>query len=133
MRFSERMARMMAGRNGTDSLNNFNTIVALIITLVNVFFHSILLTLTATTLFIVSIWRSFSRDLRARQKENMRFLKAVKGLNGRFKLMRNKIRDRKTHVYKKCTKCKAVLRLPKKKGHHTVVCPKCGERFEVNV
>lgn len=133
MRFSERMARMMAGRNGTDSLNNFNTIVALIITLVNVFFHSILLTLTATTLFIVSIWRSFSRDLRARQKENMRFLKAVRGLNGRFKLMKNKFRDRKTHVYKKCTKCKAVLRLPKKKGHHTVVCPKCGERFEVNV
>jgi hypothetical protein len=30
-----------------------------------------------------------------------------------------------------CPHCKANLRLPRKKGKHSVVCPRCKERFEV--
>ena len=34
-------------------------------------------------------------------------------------------------MYKKCPKCKQKLRLPLKKGIHTVKCPNCKEKFEV--
>ena len=34
-------------------------------------------------------------------------------------------------MYKKCPKCKQKIRLPLKKGEHTVKCPKCGNRFDV--
>ena len=69
-------------------------------------------------------FRMFSKNIAKRRRENEKFC-------GFFKLRRNKFRDRKTHVYRKCPKCKAVLRLPKAKGKHTVVCPRCKNRFEV--
>ena len=75
-------------------------------------------------LVILIFCRMFSRNIAKRRRENEKFC-------GFFKLWRNKIRDRKTHVYRKCPKCAAVLRLPKAKGKHNVVCPRCKERFEV--
>ena len=69
-------------------------------------------------------FRMLSKNVQKRRRENEKFC-------GFFKLWKNKIRDRKTHVYRKCPKCKAVLRLPKARGKHTVVCPRCKNRFEV--
>ena len=67
----------------------------------------------------------------ARRKENDFVFGIFRRIKGFFKLQKNKFKDRKTHVYRKCPKCKAVLRLPKAKGKHTVVCPRCKNRFEV--
>ena len=33
--------------------------------------------------------------------------------------------------YKVCPKCKQKIRLPLKKGKHTVKCPNCGNKFDV--
>ena len=76
------------------------------------------------TLIYIIFFRMMSRNIQKRRRENDRFC-------GFFKLRRNKFRDRKTHVYKKCPHCKAVLRLPKAKGKHTVICPRCKNRFSV--
>lgn len=78
----------------------------------------------STLLIVTMLCRMFSRNIAKRRRENEKFC-------GFFKLWKNKIRDRKTHVYRKCPSCKAVLRLPKAKGKHTVVCPRCKNRFEV--
>ena len=75
-------------------------------------------------LIVIIFFRMFSRNVQKRRRENDRFC-------GFFRLRRNKIRDRKTHVYRKCPKCRAVLRLPKARGKHSVVCPRCKNRFEV--
>ena len=78
-----------------------------------------------TALLIVLIFlRMLSRNIAKRRRENERFC-------GFFRLLRNRFRDRRTHVYRKCPKCRAVLRLPKARGRHTVVCPRCHERFGV--
>ena len=34
-------------------------------------------------------------------------------------------------MYKKCPNCKQKIRLPLKKGKHTVKCPNCSYKFEV--
>ena len=81
-------------------------------------------TLVSFSLVGYILFRTMSRNIPKRRAENERFLNF-------WRLRKNKRRDRKTHVYRKCPKCKAVLRLPKAKGKHTVSCPRCRERFEV--
>ena len=133
MRFTEKLARWMMGRNGNDSLNRFLTVTVLILMVVDLFVGGLFITLLGLILLLICTFRMLSRNIPKRSKENMRYLKIKNVFMGKFKLIKNKFKDRKTHVYKKCPKCKAVLRLPKKKGKHTVVCPKCRERFDVTV
>ena len=133
MRFRERIARFMYGRYGNDRLNNFILIVVAVLIVTNLFVNSLVLYILYMILWIVSFWRMFSRNVQKRRAENERFLRIWNPIKNDLKLIKNKRRDRKTHVYKKCPKCKAVLRLPKQKGKHTVKCPKCSERFEVKI
>ena len=133
MRFREKLVRFMAGRYGGDQLNNFLLVIVMLIIAVNVFVGSYIMTVVYMLLWGWSIFRMMSRNIYKRQAENAKFLKLWNPVKGYFKLMNNKFRDRKTHIYKKCPKCKAVLRLPKKKGNHTVKCPKCGNRFDITI
>ena len=97
------------------------------VTILSYIIQSAVFTLVGWTvtlgIFIWSFYRTMSRNIYKRRKENERFC-------GFFKLRKNKFRDRKTHVYRKCPKCKAVLRLPKAKGKHFVNCPRCKNRFQ---
>lgn len=122
----------MYGRYGTDTLSTVLLYVyfafVLICTIVSIFVRSIWFSLfyyvVASALVVWMFSRMFSRNIAARKRENDKFC-------GFFRLRKNKFRDRKTHVYRKCPACKAVLRLPKAKGKHFVVCPRCKNRFEV--
>ena len=125
--------RFMYGRYGTDKLNTVLlwTYAVLVIAYMIVFlfveenpFIYICYLLISWALIGIVIFRTMSRNIAKRRAENQKF-------TGFFKLWKNKWRDRKTHVYRKCKRCRAVLRLPKAKGKHTVVCPKCKNRFEV--
>ncbi|MBR2849904.1 MAG: hypothetical protein IKB84_02570 [Clostridia bacterium] len=131
-KFKNKLYRFMYGRYGTDTLSTVLLYVyfafVLICTVVSIFVRSIWFSLfyyvVATALVVWMLSRMFSRNIAARKRENDKFC-------GFFKLRKNKFRDRKTHVYRKCPSCKAVLRLPKAKGKHFVVCPRCKNRFEV--
>lgn len=122
----------MYGRYGSDTLAKVMLyvclvwmIVANIVALfVECIWFSVAYYLITTAMIVWMFYRMFSRNIAARRRENERFC-------GFFKLRRNKFRDRKTHVYRKCHACGAVLRLPKAKGKHFVVCPRCNKRFEV--
>ena len=124
--------RFMYGRYGTDTLGNVLFIAYFVMIVLQMVlalfikssvFHLIWQTL-AYTAAILSICRALSRKIEKRRRENQKFC-------GFFKLCKNKFRDRKTHVYRTCPSCKATLRLPRAKGEHTVVCPRCKNRFTV--
>lgn len=135
-KFKNKLYRFMYGRYGTDTLNKVYLgvyiAVVLIYSVVSLFITdpkaSAILTacylLTTLLLIVLIFFRMLSRNVTKRRRENEAFC-------GFFRLLRNRFRDRKTHVYRKCPKCRAVLRLPKAKGKHTVVCPRCKERFGV--
>ena len=124
--------KFMYGRYGTDTLGNVMLISYIVITLLYTFigffvssvWFDLAVWILSSALVIMIVCRLFSRKIAKRRKENEKFC-------GFFRLRKNKFKDRKTHVYRKCPKCKAVLRLPKAKGTHTVVCPRCKERFTV--
>lgn len=131
MRFREKLARFMWGRNGVDSLTAALIWFAVILSVINIFLRSFIINMLETAVFIYCIFRIMSRNVYKRRNENMKFLSLWGKLKGFFKLQKNKYRDRKTHIYRMCPECKANLRLPKSKGTHTVKCPRCSHRFEV--
>ena len=133
MKFAEKLAKFMYGRNGNDNLNAFIMVIASIIVVANIFVSHFALSIITLLLLALYTWRALSKNTPARRKENAAFLKMFAPISNWIKLTINKIKDRKTHVYKKCPKCKAVLRLPRKKGHHSVICPRCRNKFDVNV
>ena len=131
-KFKNKLYSFMYGRYGSDKLNQ----VLLITYVVILFVYSGLSFFISSVWFDLAVWlvsisfvvtifyRMFSRNIAKRRKENEKFC-------GFFRLRKNKFKDRKTHVYRKCPKCGAVLRLPRAKGKHTVVCPRCKNRFTV--
>lgn len=122
----------MYGRYGYDTLSK--TLlwvyigVMLLYMIVSLFVQSALFYVVylMATMFLIAyiFYRTMSRNIAKRRAENEKFCNF-------FKLRRNKFRDRKTHVYRKCPTCKAVLRLPKAKGKHSVTCPRCKNKFTV--
>ncbi len=138
--FGRRMNNFMSGRYGTDAFSVFLLIFGLVISIVGsilMYFVPIVIPIIlyalAWFMLIYGIFRSYSRKIYKRRAENAVFLRFWGKMISPFRLTKNKIRDRKTHVYRKCPKCKAVLRLPKRSGNHTVKCPKCLEFFSVKV
>jgi len=125
--------RFMYGRYGTDALYKFLFGTALVIAIVNMFFGSITLWLTETVLIFFAMFRCFSRNIYKRQAENAKYLKMTTKIRQFFKRQKNRIKYRKTKVYKKCPSCKNILCLPKKKGRHTVKCPSCSHRFDIKI
>lgn len=122
----------MYGRYGYDTLSKTLLwiyaallILYMIISLfVNEPLFYVIYVIATMSLVFYTFYRTMSRNIAKRRAENEKFC-------GFFRLIRNKFRDRKTHVYRKCPHCKAVLRLPKAKGKHSVVCPRCKNRFSV--
>ena len=133
-KFKNKMYRFMYGRYGSDTLNKVFFVIyvaeVVVFTVLSIFtdptplWMSLAYLAVSMTLIFIMFFRMFSRNIQKRRRENDRFC-------GFFKLRKNKFRDRKTHVYKKCPHCKAVLRLPKAKGKHSVICPRCKDRFTV--
>ena len=132
-RIKNAIYKFMYGRYGSDSLNKalLWCYAGLILAYMIIFlfveenpYVYLAYLFISWTLIGVMLYRSMSRNIAKRRRENEKF-------TGFFKLIRNKHRDRKTHVYRKCPACHVTLRLPKAKGKHLVVCPKCKNRFEV--
>jgi hypothetical protein len=120
----------MYGRYGNDDLTKFLLILGLVFMVISWFPHLGWFYFLAAAVLVWSLMRSFSRKIDRRRRELDRYLRIKKPIVNFFKLCRNKWRDRKTHVYFKCKKCKAVLRVPRGKGSIIVTCAKCGDRIE---
>ena len=131
MKFTERLIRFMAGRNGMDHLNRALFWGYLICIVLGLFID--VFTLLALPLMILLFWRTFSRNLYKRRAENRKYLALTGKIRSKFSLQKRKFTERKTHRYRKCPHCKATLRLPNRKGKHTVCCPKCRKDFEVKI
>ena len=133
MKFRDNVIRFMGGRYGGDKLGTAITVLCFALITVNIFVRSVLLYAIVTALLAWSIYRTMSRRIYDRQKENEIFLGILSKVKGRFRLLGKMWRDRRTHVYRVCPGCKKTLRLPREKGRHTVCCPCCHKDFSCTV
>lgn len=129
--FINKLTKFMYGRYGVDDLYYFLLIICLIIIILNIFIHSSILTIIELIIFSVAIYRYLSKNKYKRNKENKKYLYIKDKILNYFNYQKRKYNDRNTHMYKKCPKCKQKIRLPLKKGKHTVKCPNCSHKFEV--
>ena len=129
-RFVESFRRFMYGRYGTDQLNIALLIAAVALSLTHSLLSLFLRYSTVYTRFIspviyllmfgllgYGLFRTLSRNIYARQKENRW-----------FRRWWDRLRDRKNRYYR-CPKCRQTVRVPKGKGKISIRCPKCGEKF----
>ncbi len=134
MNFRYRLNRFMYGRyGGNDTLNKALIALLFIVVIINAFIHSIITELSVLALCVVIIFRMLSKNIFKRQSENQKFMILWSKAQPSFSRLKRRLADRNTHRYRKCKNCKTVLRLPKKTGKHSVVCPKCKNRFDVHI
>ncbi len=127
-----KLMTLMQGRYGQDDLYKGCLILYIILLVLNVFLSSKIISALLLLLLIVVFFRFFSKNISARQKENAKYLIIKNEVKNKFSLFKRRIAD-KEHVYRKCPRCRAVIRFPRKKGRHDAVCPKCHEKFKVKV
>ena len=136
MNFRYKFMQFMSGRYGIAKSFYVIVISAVVLEIIGLFIP--LMPVRAVIQFVVyalmffAILRMFSRNIEARRRENQIisgwFFKIKQKIN-----VRNQRRADYTHIYKKCPRCKAILRLPRRPGKHTTVCPKCSNSFSVRV
>lgn len=115
----------MYGRYGTDDFNRFLLLVAIVLILVDFFLNSVVLSALTLALMIYALWRAFSKNIAARERENKKFEEISKAPKAQISLWSKQWKNRKTMLYFKCKGCGQVLSVPKGKGTLRVVCPKC--------
>lgn len=131
-KFRNKFIAFMYGRNGPDSLYRASVAVFMVLAVINIFAHSIILGVLSWALFFWTMFRCFSKNVYKRGLENQAYLRFEEKVRKKFGMTKTMLTD-KEHVYKKCKRCKAYLRLPKRSGTHTAVCPKCGEKISVKI
>ena len=147
-KFKEKLYRFMYGRYGNDQLNIFLSVLSLVLVVVDLVFQFVpidalikniafgVILAAIIAIFAVTTWRTLSKNIYKRRRENERFLSFSRFIKRIFTFntsTKTKTHNQDTDVYifRDCTKCSATLRLPRKKGRNKVKCPKCSHGFYV--
>ena len=131
MKFGDRYIKFMKDRYGIDELYKFLLLICFVLLVINTFVSNNVIRLFEVLLIVIIFYRYMSKNIKLRKKENDKYLEIKDKIIKLFDYNKKKYKDRNTHMYKKCPKCKQKIRLPLKKGKHTVKCPNCGNRFDV--
>ena len=137
MGFWNKVRSFFYGRYGIDGLYYALLTLFLVFWIARLFSTNLILSIVLLVLQLASagymFFRCFSKNIYARRRENEFFKNIFKKIKNFFVLQKNRIRDIKGYRYRKCPHCKAMLRLPKRRGRHTVICPRCTKRCEVKI
>lgn len=128
----QRIARFMAGRNGTDQLNLFLLVSCLVLMVLGALIRGgvgSLLNGIAMALLLLSWFRMLSKNLPRRQAENARYLQKRYQVTGTFRSLKTRWDQRRDYRFFTCPSCHTTLRVPKGRGKIRIVCRKCGSSF----
>lgn len=132
MNFIYKIAKFMYGRYGIDDLSKFLFKLFFIIFLFNILFTNYILLIIELLFIFIIIYRILSKKIYTRNKENQIYLKIKNIILKPFINIKRNIKD-KDHIYKKCRKCKKVLKLPlpDKRGIKHAKCPNCKKKLTI--
>lgn len=120
------MQSFMYGRYGYDELSQFLSKTALLCVIVGLFAYPGFFCGLAMALYLVTMFRMYSKNIMKRKQERDAYLRRTQPLRDWRALQKRKFNDRKTHKFYRCSQCKTSLRVPKGKGKIKIHCPKCG-------
>lgn len=125
--------KLMEGKYGIDSLSRDMLVLWIILGFINGFIGSRVVMLCGLLLPLFAGLRMFSTAVYKRSSENRKYLKIRSSAAEGIKLRVRMIKERKTHRYYKCKNCSVYIRVKRKKGEHTIDCPKCGKEIRVKI
>ena len=127
----QKMIKFMYGRYGIDKLYMFMFYLFFILQILNLFIRTIIIDIIELIIFIIMFYRVLSKNINKRKKEEKLYLEIKQKIINLFK--KNKFKYDKEHIYKKCKKCKTIIRLPLPNniGINCVKCPKCKTKNKV--
>lgn len=126
--FKYGLIRFMSGRYGTDELNWTLIVAALIMDILAEIYANTILMILSEALLIWCIYRSFSKRIYDRQKENNWFMDRTRVIRLGWKAFWKNCRDKQYHYYL-CPKCHQMVRVPRHRGKIEITCPRCAEKF----
>jgi hypothetical protein len=121
----QKINQFFIGRNGQDHFGLFLLVLSVICSFIPLWAFKVLTWVILT----YTIFRMVSKNLTARRKENIGFLKVWNKVLRPFKSVKARYNERKFYRVFTCGKCKQKLRVPKYKGRVKVKCTKCGNTF----
>lgn len=137
MNFKHKLISFFHGRYGNDALNIALLVSYFAISVLSGFIDGltffVAFSIAQLALIAIIIYRMLSRNLYKRRNENIRFMRFFRQLSNRIKQMYTSIRFYNKFLYRTCPKCRARLRMTRKRGKHTVKCPLCGNEFEIKI
>lgn len=126
----------MRDRYGIDDLSIFMLSVYLLILIINILVKWYVFDIISIILLAFIVYRVLSKNKTKRCNENIIYIKyrnmLIKPIAKKYNYIKNKYRDRDIYIYRRCKKCKTVLRLPipSRRGIKYVKCPNCGNRYK---
>ncbi len=153
--FRNKLFRFLEGRYGfrgvSDSVQIVICCVYLLLVVLNMFVRSRIISAILLVLLGYTLFRVLSKNIPARENEDRAVREWLFRLRDAFqnqsrqaeirkgeraakkekRAVEQERRKDKEHIYRECPECGATLRLPRKKGKHSVICPRCGNKFGV--
>ena len=123
----------MRGRYGMDRLSHILTVTAVLLTVIAMITQIPLLNIIALLIMTWIMFRTYSRNITRRRRENELLLRAGRLIKRNFALLKLKIKDAGRHRFRTCPGCRVVIRTSTKRGRRTLKCPKCGMKFETRI
>lgn len=119
----------MIGRYGTDGLNQFLSILSLVLILLALLTKNSFLTLLGVIPLVLCYYRSLSKNISKRTEENYQFYAVKDRITGKVNGLKDQWANRKLYHYYRCPKCRQKLRVPRGRGRIQISCPRCGTQF----
>lgn len=129
MKFRDRFANWMSGRNGMDELARFESGLVLVFLIISLFSRLGLLYIVALAVMIHMYYRMFSRNVSKRYEENQKFLNLRYNSTVEWNKKKKHFAQRKTYCFFKCPQCKQEVRVPRGHGRICITCPRCRTEF----
>ena len=123
------LARFMQGRHGADNLGMFTLFSGLVISLLASFLRFPLLSFLGLALYVVTMFRMFSRNHEKRLAENRKYIELTSGWKTKSSQFVKRLKNRKDYKYFKCPNCKVLLRLKRGCGEKEITCVRCQHHF----
>lgn len=129
-RIRESLSRFMMGRHGADNLGMFTLVSGLVFSLLGSFTRIGLLSLIGLVLYIITLFRMFSRNHEKRMAENRKYIGLTSSWKTKTRQFFKRMKNRRDYRYFKCPNCRVLLRLKRGSGEKDITCVRCGFQFK---
>ena len=128
-RMRQALARFMMGRHGADNLGMFTLLTGLVCSLLGSFTRVGILSVIGLALYIITLFRMFSRNHEKRVAENRKYIELTSGWKTKIRQFTRRMKNRRDYRYFKCPNCTVLLRMKRGSGEKDITCVRCGHQF----